>query len=285
MKHEWKKYIVLFLTAVMLFACAAAEGAQETAAIETQAAIETESAAADEEKVITLPAQLTIIEEEAFYGSAAIGHVIVPEGVEEIRARAFADSGLTAIELPASLTMIADDAFDGVSGLTATVMDGSYAKTYCEALGIAYTMPDMPIVIRSILPEATTVEIDGYGRWTVDAAGSYTLLDTSVYRYELGGASAMGGAKRDFYAAQRPMLEEIDVFLREKRLKDACFRAQADSELRQLRRGEGRIGAAMCYARDMCPYLKGVHLGALGSKEKIVYLIARFAGVLSVVLP
>lgn len=173
MKYEWKKYIVLFLTAVMLFACAAAEGAQETAAIETQAAIKTESAAADEEKIITLPAQLTIIEEEAFYGSAAIGRVIVPEGVEEIRARAFADSCLTAIELPASLTMIADDAFDGVSGLTATVMDGSYAKTYCEAHGIAYTMPDMPIVIRSVLPEETTVEIDGYGRWTVDAAGSY----------------------------------------------------------------------------------------------------------------
>lgn len=117
------------------------------------------------------------------------------------------------------------------------------------------------------------------------AAGSYTLLDTSVYRYELGGASAMGGAKRDFYAAQRPMLEGIDAFLREKGLKDACFRAQADSVLRQLRRGKGRIGAAMRYAREMRPYLKDVRFGVLGSKEKIVYLIARFAGVLSVVLP
>lgn len=117
------------------------------------------------------------------------------------------------------------------------------------------------------------------------AAQSYTLLTQSVYRYELGGASAMGKAKQDFYAAQQPMLAGIDAFMREKGLKNACFRAQADSVLRQLRRGYGKLGAARRYAREMRPYLQGVSFAALSAKEKIVYVIARFAGALSIVLP
>lgn len=117
------------------------------------------------------------------------------------------------------------------------------------------------------------------------AARGYTLLEQSVYRYELGGESAMGRAKADFYAAQQPMLAGIDGFLREKGLKNACFRAQADSVLRQLRRGYGKFGAAMRFSREMKPYLKGVAFSALDTKAKIVYAVAKYAGILAILLP
>ena len=124
-----------------------------------------------------------------------------------------------------------------------------------------------------------------FNLYAFHAARGYTLLEQSVYRYELGGESAMGRARADFYAAQRPMLAGIDGFLREKGLKNACFRAQADSVLRQLRRGYGRCGAARRYAQEMRPYLRGVAWRELPAKEKIIYGIARFAGVASVILP
>lgn len=63
--------------------------------------------------VLTMPEQLKIIDEEAFYGSSSIDKVTLPEGVTEIRSRAFANSTLSEINLPDSLTSIADDAFDG----------------------------------------------------------------------------------------------------------------------------------------------------------------------------
>lgn len=116
-------------------------------------------------------------------------------------------------------------------------------------------------------------------------AKSFTLLDKSVYRYELGGASAMGAAKADFYAAQQPLLAGIDTFLRENHLKQKCFRAQADSVLRQLRRGYGKLGAAVRFSREMKPYLKGVTFAALDAKAKIVYAVAKYVGILAVLLP
>jgi len=71
------------------------------------------AAVADALAVMTLPAALQIIDEEAFCGNTSIGKVIVPEGTTEIRSRAFADSSLAEIDLPGSLTFIAEDAFDG----------------------------------------------------------------------------------------------------------------------------------------------------------------------------
>ena len=115
-------------------------------------------------------------------------------------------------------------------------------------------------------------------------ARAYTLCGESVYRYALGGVSAMGEAQKDFYAAQRPMLAGIDAFLRENGLKSVCFRAQADSVLRQLRRGYGRCGAAVRFSGEMRPFLKGVDVSALQGRDRAVYAIARWAGVLSVLI-
>ena len=63
--------------------------------------------------VLNLPAGTKVIEEEAFYGDTSIDEVVLPDGVEEIGERAFAESGLTKINLPSSLKSIADNAFGG----------------------------------------------------------------------------------------------------------------------------------------------------------------------------
>ena len=60
------------------------------------------SAHACAEGLLTLPQDLTIIEEQAFMGDTAIRSVVLPEGVTTIRSRAFANSGLERILLPAS---------------------------------------------------------------------------------------------------------------------------------------------------------------------------------------
>ena len=42
------------------------------------------------EALLKLPDGLRVVEEEAFYGAKAIREVVLPEGVQEIRAKAFA---------------------------------------------------------------------------------------------------------------------------------------------------------------------------------------------------
>lgn len=63
--------------------------------------------------VLTLPAGLVEIGSEAFAGTAA-RRIVLPEGVERIGPRAFADCpNLKHVSLPGSVEDIAEDAFDG----------------------------------------------------------------------------------------------------------------------------------------------------------------------------
>ena len=52
---------------------------------------------------LTLPADTKVIEEEAFYGDTSLDEVVLPEGIERIGERAFANSSLRKINLPDSL--------------------------------------------------------------------------------------------------------------------------------------------------------------------------------------
>ena len=91
--------------------------------------------AKDSEGVLTLPASLQIVDTEAFYGSTSIDIVVLPEGIKEIRARAFADSTLTEINLPDSLTRIDDSAFSIPGNITVTANKGSWAYNWAKAKG------------------------------------------------------------------------------------------------------------------------------------------------------
>ena len=66
---------------------------------------------------LTLPADTKVIEEEAFYGDTSLDEVVLPEGIERIGERAFANSSLRKINLPDSLQYVADNAFDNCVNL------------------------------------------------------------------------------------------------------------------------------------------------------------------------
>ena len=82
--------------------------------------------------ILTMPAAVRIIEEEAFYGSTSIDKVVLSDEVTEIHTKAFANSTLSEINLPDSLTYIADDAFDGPEKVTVSVNPGTYAYEWAD---------------------------------------------------------------------------------------------------------------------------------------------------------
>ncbi len=81
--------------------------------------------------VLKIPAGLKTIENEAFKGDKSIDEVELPDGIEEIGEKAFAESGLERIHLPASLESIANNAFDEEVEYTAS--SWSYAKEWVKA--------------------------------------------------------------------------------------------------------------------------------------------------------
>lgn len=100
-----------------------------------------------------LPAELTVIGDEAFMGDASLTDVRIPRGVETIGRRAFADSGLKQVRLPASLQAIAGDAFAGCEGLVATVNRDSYAHQYCMDNEIEYIVLEELYSISGLMKE------------------------------------------------------------------------------------------------------------------------------------
>jgi len=93
------------------------------------------------ENKLVLPQKTAFIEAEAFCQTESIGEVVLPEGIEEIGARAFAESSLLAINLPTSLLYIADDAFAGCGELVVSVVGGTYAYDWAVLQGIIEARP------------------------------------------------------------------------------------------------------------------------------------------------
>ncbi len=86
----------------------------------------------------TLPASLTTIEDEAFYGTK-LEIVYIPEGVTSIGANAFKNCGLKRAVLPKTVTSIGAGAFSGeASGFYAMVPANSYAMAWCRLIGVIY---------------------------------------------------------------------------------------------------------------------------------------------------
>ena len=89
------------------------------------------------DSTMKLPDDFKIIDVRAFYGDTSIDHVVLPAGVTEIRALAFANSSLKSINLPDSLTFIAYDAFQGSTLKNVYVTDDKdiYAHQWAATLG------------------------------------------------------------------------------------------------------------------------------------------------------
>ena len=79
---------------------------------------------------LVLPASLTVIEAEAFYGDA-FTYVLVPACVEAIGSGAFAHCpSLQSVEIQGSDTLISDNAFGGRTDFTIIAPAGSAAETW-----------------------------------------------------------------------------------------------------------------------------------------------------------
>lgn len=94
---------------------------------------------------LVLPENLTEIKAEAFEGNTSLDEVVLPEGIETIGSRAFADSSISSINLPSSITYIADDAFEGRENLQMTAQEGSYAYDWTVKKGYYVQMPATPV--------------------------------------------------------------------------------------------------------------------------------------------
>ncbi len=90
---------------------------------------------------MTMPDGLKIIDVEAFYGDKSISTVVLPSGITEIRARAFANSSLREMNLPDSLTFIAEDALPSPTQLQVTATKGTYAYEWAGAHGFLVPAP------------------------------------------------------------------------------------------------------------------------------------------------
>jgi len=81
-------------------------------------------------ETLTLPADLMMVEAEAFMGDASLKTVVLPDGLQTIQTKAFAGSGVTDVNLPDTLTFIAEDAFDDTHIANLQVSEGTYAYTW-----------------------------------------------------------------------------------------------------------------------------------------------------------
>lgn len=85
-----------------------------------------------------LPASVRTIKSEAFLSTTA-EEIVLPEGVEVIGSRAFADSdALRLINLPASLTSIAEDAFENSGSVCLICAENSVGQRFAESSGLVY---------------------------------------------------------------------------------------------------------------------------------------------------
>lgn len=123
---------------------------------------------------VTLPANLTAIEAEAFLNDTSLtGKLTIPEGTGTIGARAFEGcTGLTEIaELPASLTEIGSRAFADCTGLTGTLyvhMSVTLAEDAFEGTAITIVREEDEVITDTDIPGGPTTDTDIPGGPTTD---------------------------------------------------------------------------------------------------------------------
>ena len=89
---------------------------------------------------ITVPHGVTSIGNYAFWGCSSLKSITIPDSATSIGKWAIKDcSSLTSITLPDSVTEIGEEAFQGCNNLTVSVIEGSYAESWCKENGVAYT--------------------------------------------------------------------------------------------------------------------------------------------------
>lgn len=97
-----------------------------------------------QDHTLRLPSSTRIIESEAFAGLKTARTIELPDGIQEIRSCAFANSSITTINLPSSLSFIADDAFKNCPLESVYAAEGSYAYNWALTKGYIIKTPPNP---------------------------------------------------------------------------------------------------------------------------------------------
>ncbi len=143
--------------------------------------------------VLTLPNSLAVIGEEAFCEDGSLDQVVLPEHIQKIGARAFANSSITSINLPESIEEIGDGAFSNCPNLVAYVKFGSDAYIWCKdhhvtciadgeiPEGVQYTVDETGIVITGYTGQSSVVDLPDYaGELPVYKIASYAFQNKSI---------------------------------------------------------------------------------------------------------
>lgn len=130
---------------------------------------------------LQLPSALKIIQAEAFLGDTCLDEVKLPETLERIESRAFANSSVQVINLPASLTYIADDAFDGTTLQTVHADAGTYA--YQWAVQHGYLNHEEIYVTYQGTKILREVDFVATNDWTVSTSDSWITIGTESQDY------------------------------------------------------------------------------------------------------
>ena len=110
---------------------------------------------------LTLPASLTVIEEEAFYGDTSLSSVVLPEGLKEIKAGAFASSTISAINLPSTLESIDDTALPAPGTIQVTAEKGTWS--YGWAVEKGYIVPEASSLDDFVIENGVVTQYVGAG--------------------------------------------------------------------------------------------------------------------------
>ena len=141
---------------------------------------------------LRLPGSLKKIEEEAFYGDTSLDEVEIPDGVQEIGSRAFAESGVTRISIPDSVVAIADDAFENASDVTVFSSNSSFAHEYADLHGIPWINTEnetglqvedielSPVSYEGVTDEADIAAIEFYNSHLVEIKESFENYNQAV---------------------------------------------------------------------------------------------------------
>ena len=128
---------------------------------------------------ITTPEDITVIEEQAFYGDTSITEVNLPEGVTRIEKQAFAYTSLSSVLLPNSLEYFAQDTFEGCPDeMEIWVYPGSQAQELCELYQIQYQIKNTPRI-------GISLPTDSLDRWVRDGEKMKDALCDMGYEVDL----------------------------------------------------------------------------------------------------
>lgn len=127
---------------------------------------------------VTLPGDLTVLEDEAFYQDAKITEAVIPDGTESIGARAFADSGLQIIYIPDSVNSIDSSAFEGL-GEHFAIFAPKDSVAYRHAQEHLYTWCNWPTYNDFMLWMLQQCDANGDGRFNEEEITQVTAIDCS----------------------------------------------------------------------------------------------------------